>query len=251
MPAPRSGLSRRPGRPPLPSEFPASTTWSRSAAARTSSSTRPYQASLPRQGRRGSLSPGWPGRSTTVAIERSDSARSHGRAAAALKPVPGTSTTCGLPRPAEMSTTCPALVSTAVLSSGKSARAKVSEHHCRTAIRPRGLLYTAGTAPVSPAAPAPSSSPSPSATPQQQHNPIQQTDHLPDFPTGTTPAPPAQNRPTGTPTHALPAQTRHRRKSAIRRRTRWTCASSPAGASGTTCRCSRSTAPTCEWLSDL
>ena len=66
-----------------PSELPTSTTSSRPAAARTSSSTRPYQASLPRHGRRGSLSPGWPGKSTTVTVHCTDSASSHGSTAAA------------------------------------------------------------------------------------------------------------------------------------------------------------------------
>jgi hypothetical protein len=50
--------------------LPTNTTSSASTIARISSSTRPHQSSRARRGRRGSLSPGWPGRSTTVVAQR-------------------------------------------------------------------------------------------------------------------------------------------------------------------------------------
>jgi hypothetical protein len=67
-----------------------------------------------------------------VVAQLADNARSHGKAAAALKPVPGTTTTRRGPAPAEVSATRPALVSTVAQVTGKSARANTSEHHCRT-----------------------------------------------------------------------------------------------------------------------
>ncbi len=115
-----------------PSVLPASTTPSICVTSRTSSSTRPYQASLARGGRRGSLRPGWPGRSTMVVGQCCDSARSHGSAAAALCPVPGRTTILGLSVPAEVRWTFSAVVSTVVVASGKSARPRASEHNCRT-----------------------------------------------------------------------------------------------------------------------
>jgi hypothetical protein len=42
-------------------------------------------------------------------------------------------TTRGRPVPAEVSSTGPTLVSKVAVVTGKSARAKASEHHCRTA----------------------------------------------------------------------------------------------------------------------
>jgi hypothetical protein len=87
-----------------------------------------------------------------------------------LKPVPGTITTRGPPRPADTSATRPALVSTVAVVSGKPARARASEHHRRTAARPRELLYTSGTAPMCPTAPGPSNPPDPPATPRH-HSP--------------------------------------------------------------------------------
>jgi len=75
-----------------------------------------------------------------VVAQWTDSACSHGSATAALEPVPGTVTTRGHPAPAEVSSTRPTLVSKVALVSGKSARAKASEHDCRTARWPRGFF---------------------------------------------------------------------------------------------------------------
>jgi hypothetical protein len=68
-----------------------------------------------------------------VVAQWTDSACSHGRTTAALKPVPGTTTILVRAVPAEVSATRPAMVSKVAVVSGNSALAKASEHQRRTA----------------------------------------------------------------------------------------------------------------------